>query len=142
MWNSKKKSKKENEISLPGHAPFTDIVPVAFKKPKCLVEYSEKFNSLIENFLKDSVVDEYCGKYMDAILDSLTKEAIADLTGQYEKHLHSINEIMAQREGELIKVRENIKTIEKTLEETDKHIVHFKEVFERYNYEPEDRLYG
>ena len=140
MWKNRKREKKENAISLPGHAPFTDIVPVGFKMPECLNEYSQKIDTFIETFLKDGKVDEYCGKYMDARLDAIAKEAMADLSGQYEKHLHSIHEIMAQREGELIKVRENIKFIEKKLEETERYLNHFEAIYERYNYEPADRL--
>ena len=139
MWKMKRKNNNENEISLPGHAPFTNIVPVAYKQPECLKDYSDKLNSLIEDFLKNGEVDEYCGKFMDPTLDALEKEALADIRMQYERHLYSISEIMAQREGELIKVRENIMIVERKLEETKKRRMHYQKIYECYNYEPDDR---
>ncbi|MCR5236959.1 MAG: hypothetical protein K6E34_07125 [Lachnospiraceae bacterium] len=118
-----------DHVEIHHYAPGMDITK-EYELPAGLREFMDNFESMCRNFIKATELDHNNGEFYDALIERKTLQALKDLELQRLEHVQVFRDcIAAYRRGTKTKVEENLKTVLKDLEKTEKELVKYRNLY-------------
>ncbi len=133
---TKRNINEPNEINksipIPHYAPNAGLTPREYMLSDKLIELESVFEAKCKAFLSKANPDEYNGSYMDAIIQTIEREAKDYIMVQRADHIRIIMlPLNDTHVGDGIKCESKLKQYEEELEKTKKELDIMKKVYHR-----------
>jgi len=122
------KPHEAHEVEVQSYAPNISLTPRDYEISTHLFDLEMNFRSVVQAFFKNTNIDEFNASYIDGVISSAEREALAGLCQQKADHVGKINHLIEKiwrgdkikAEAKLAQNRNELQECERALEQLER----------------------
>lgn len=119
-----------HEVEIQNYAPNVSLTPQDYKLSAHLSELELNFQSIVQSFFGSTHIDEFNASFIDGVISSAEREALADLCRQKADHEGKINHLIDKLwRGDKIKAEAKLAQNRSELQECEKELERLERIY-------------
>lgn len=119
-----------HEVEVQSYAPNISLTPRDYELSTHLLDLEMNFRSIVQTFFKNTNVDEFNASYIDGVISSTEREALADLCHQKADHVGKINHLIEKIwRGDKIKAESKLAQNKWELQECERALKQLERIY-------------
>ena len=122
----------EHEVEIQNYAPNISLTPQDYVLSSHMLALESNFHSIVQAFFKNTNIDEFNASFIDGVIASTEREALADLSRQRADHAGKINHLIEKLwRGDKIKADAKLAQNISELQECESELMRLERIFNR-----------
>lgn len=119
-----------HEVEIQNYAPNISLTPQDYVLSSHLLELESNFHSIVQAFFKNTNIDEFNASFIDGVIASTEREALADLSRQRADHAGKINHLIEKLwRGDKIKAEAKLAQNRSELQECERELMRLERIY-------------
>ncbi len=124
------KQQETHEVEVQSYAPNISLTPRDYELSAHLLDLEMNFHSIVQVFFKNTNIDEFNATYIDGVISSAEREALADLGQQKADHIGKINHLIEKIwRGDKIKAESKLAQNKRELQECERTLKQLERIY-------------
>lgn len=124
------KQQETHEVEVQSYAPNISLTPRDYELSAHLLDLEMNFHSIVQAFFKNTNIDEFNATYIDGVISSAEREALADLGQQKADHIGKINHLIEKIwRGDKIKAESKLAQNKRELQECERTLKQLERIY-------------
>lgn len=120
----------DHEVEIHNYTPNVSLTPQDYALSSHLLDLELNFRSTVQAFFNNTNIDEFNATFIDGVIASAEREALADLYRQKADHTGKINHLIEKLwRGDKIKAEAKLAQNERELQECQKELEQLERIY-------------
>lgn len=132
-WFQKRAARKQRtdlEVRVQSYAPNATLIPQEYGVSEHLAKLEDNFQATVMTFFKNTNVDQFNESYIDGLIKTAEREAIADLGMQRIDHVIKIKHVLQKVwKGDRMKTEEKLAQAQRELNKCEEELHRLEHIY-------------